>query len=1372
MTPPPTSVDAYRQIALDSLSGIAHRLIEQLPDEEGTWANLAARYRALEADLGEEGFQALDVHDHFFGLLATMVTAPTIDEAKAVYKRVQPPRLPPFAAALKNAVWAQFRIDHHGVEQGDGLDELAGALYQLVPHLGDGRFYAATKVAGIYLLAIKAFLDADMPAKAVGPTSNFTALSNQLGESSKDPDMLRASLEWGERIMGLQETIPGDVTGCVIVAGNLLNTCTHLADLVPSATESYLRKALEIARRAEGWIETTASSKAEIEAYDAALYTRIYKSAAQIHYRLAELRIESFTRSADEIRRLCERYVALAERQSDSELRFEAHELATEMDMKLRLLRPQWSSSLRPQDADSKRVTGAEFDQKVWRESGKKLAETLNSHHDSARERFVEQVLDEWYAELTSAMQEVLNEVGLNHRACRLLVALGALGSERLARHRSSMILQWVTDRSDPMEAVGQSRRQNMFPSAAIVTRVFKALFTLEAFLTSAAPSMNNASILIRHRVQAHNSRLLRQILGNGQYAAIESIPNDQATDTAQSLLAWLPARLSAFGLQAYLDSPQPLPDDISAPPAGVFQVRHAKEERSAPIKDGEPHELGLKKMVVLPDLVPSDAATAPPSDAPATVAALDAYLKAHPGAALQDLAGTTIEIDGKVGVLGEVIGKGRHKVAYKVLDLATGEDLVDQRTGFILIARIGRSGGAEGHESSPKEVSSSTESPARDQTEPSPPSASLPDVLSFMRLFPSGVLESTLSFLLGHPSNWIAVMDNLVSAGFVRREAIPGLNNLFLRFLPKFESAARGLPVPPAAVFETKLLNVYRHYSRALTDMMANGRIAIASTLVITERDNIARVIEIAIEHGERHMIVQLNELLKIAGKQIGDSGTDEIVRRVDDWLAASSSNRTLDQAQAVIIQDRAWQSFRAGDVDEAIAMLHDLADTIRRTGVEDAVDSHFTLGVTLLYLGRLYAEAGRPREALRPYSGAISAFEHHKDALSRFNSVQAELELAKLYRQQGNYDEALRLSRHAIEVSREFQDGDRQLSALLNTADTLLTSHDYAEARRIIDDATPLVTDKHSTKYLSYLHAKAISWMETGDAGQALSFLEEAVAIQNALDDRDGQMMIMNALGLVQARMGRLEEAELSYRKSRTLAVVCKDARVAEATALNLARLGKQRAAATDIPLERQRLYRQALDHALEALASSRSRRDQNVMVDAGGEVALLYHALGEIQEARTVVLERLAIREEQGQSDLYRDHVFLADLARAAGLDDEADGWEQKAGPLMTESAMRKMRAGSGFEELMPALNVLAGASLQARLSGTRIEDNTRDILDLLAKYGPPFSTFARLVLDIAAGKPLKPCPEWLPKELAEILGAMHHEIRTREAAAPAN
>jgi hypothetical protein len=287
----------------------------------------------------------------------------------------------------------------------------------------------------------------------------------------------------------------------------------------------------------------------KLDAQNVALRTRLIKSAASVHYRLIEQQFDSFTRYADEVRCLCERLFALAESQDDQELRLEAREFAESLELRLRLLRPEWTGSLCPSTTYGDQPEAPDMDLEAWLNAGTTLAEAANAADGSERERTVDHALSQCYAKLASALRAVLDDIGLNHHVCRLLVALGALGSERMATVDFRMIGEWVSVRSGPEDSDERRRRQNMFPSRALRARVLEPLFTLEAFVRK-SPTLAETELPTRRRLSIHNGHLLSRLLGQGRHSAHQDLPTEQASDVAQLLLKWLPSRVSPFGLR------------------------------------------------------------------------------------------------------------------------------------------------------------------------------------------------------------------------------------------------------------------------------------------------------------------------------------------------------------------------------------------------------------------------------------------------------------------------------------------------------------------------------------------------------------------------------------------------------------------------------------------------------------------------------------------------------------------------------------------------------------------------------------------------------------------------------------------------------
>jgi hypothetical protein len=351
-----------------------------------------------------------------------------------------------------------------------------------------------------------------------------------------------------------------------MVASTLINTCTELAAKMPARAEAHLRDAIRFAGMAERWLDAKSWAPE-----DAQFHSRIYSAAAGVHYRLAQLQFDTFAASVDAIQRLCRKHLDLAASRRDPELRVAARQLAGDMENKLRLLRPQWTGTLQPRESDGQAEDA--FDVAAWQVTGTKLAAHVESCQGADRERYVEQALDECYAPLGRALQAVLDETGLNHHACTLLMAVCSLGSDRLAPLHARIIAQGLVARTAGETHDANRWRQNMRAPTNLRARVYERIFTLEAFSRALAQSAAGKDLDIRRRLAARNGLLLREVLRGGRYVEPKNIPNTQAIDVAQLLFKWIPGRFGVAGLHAYSGA-DVIPDDIARPPQSVFQPR------------------------------------------------------------------------------------------------------------------------------------------------------------------------------------------------------------------------------------------------------------------------------------------------------------------------------------------------------------------------------------------------------------------------------------------------------------------------------------------------------------------------------------------------------------------------------------------------------------------------------------------------------------------------------------------------------------------------------------------------------------------------------------------------------------------------------
>jgi tetratricopeptide (TPR) repeat protein/TolB-like protein len=170
----------------------------------------------------------------------------------------------------------------------------------------------------------------------------------------------------------------------------------------------------------------------------------------------------------------------------------------------------------------------------------------------------------------------------------------------------------------------------------------------------------------------------------------------------------------------------------------------------------------------------------------------------------------------------------------------------------------------------------------------------------------------------------------------------------------------------------------------------------------------------------------------------------------------------------------------------------------------------------------------------------------------------------------------------------------------------------------------------------------------IQAGDSRKAIDdYLVRALVIQNQLENAQGRADVLNAIGVGSEQLGRLDEAEESFRKAGELREQIGDTRGFATTLRNLARLSTVRGRADEAAarlsqarsllegvgdrrgladvlnelgvLEEERgRYRQALETYRQALQAREALGDKRALAESYNNVGFAYYLLGEYDNA----------------------------------------------------------------------------------------------------------------------------------------------------------
>jgi eukaryotic-like serine/threonine-protein kinase len=181
-------------------------------------------------------------------------------------------------------------------------------------------------------------------------------------------------------------------------------------------------------------------------------------------------------------------------------------------------------------------------------------------------------------------------------------------------------------------------------------------------------------------------------------------------------------------------------------------------------------------------------------------------------------------------------------------------------------------------------------------------------------------------------------------------------------------------------------------------------------------------------------------------------------------------------------------------------------------------------------------------------------------------------------------------------------------------------------------------------------------------GDAAAAGDeYLVRALVIQNRLDNTEGRGEVLNALGIANERLGRLEQAGDYYRQAATLREVAGDLQGVSASLSNLARL---------------RMIGGNFDSAREALGRALTVRreigDLQGVASLLNELGVLEEEAGDYAAARDRYREALRLHESLGGGrGVAEAYTNLAFIYQVLGEYDNAEVFSERAQAAHRES-----------------------------------------------------------------------------------------------------
>lgn len=294
-------------------------------------------------------------------------------------------------------------------------------------------------------------------------------------------------------------------------------------------------------------------------------------------------------------------------------------------------------------------------------------------------------------------------------------------------------------------------------------------------------------------------------------------------------------------------------------------------------------------------------------------------------------------------------------------------------------------------------------------------------------------------------------------------------------------------------------------------------------------------------------------NKIDEIVDKAIANSAISELgfafyslLSSTSDTYYRSNAPDVLDLAQEIferndqlfelcmIMQLKAhYYQYILGDPKKAQGMLE------QELIVAKQIDSDWIKGFTFTQFGNLWRQLGNYQEAVKSYRRALTI------ALEtlRFGNIvwvmTIQRDLAVVLRYFGEYDESIRLLEEASRDLGEKGYRNYQFGIFKHLADVYMIIGNFSEARILLDDYLQFFKDHLRMLGLGYYSLGKLSYINN-DATTALKHLEQSLKCfedYHRREDSADAAGVLSLLGDVQRMVGQKDSAWMTFQKAISL-------------------------------------------------------------------------------------------------------------------------------------------------------------------------------------------------------------------------------------------
>lgn len=646
---------------------------EALPVDE--WKRLAPTLRSLAEDEDVHNHEELQPIVRTWDL-ARLVVAERVEEVQSVeVPGAEATGYLAYIIALCRCVRARQLADLATAGEAVHLAELADTLQQGFRYYADDKTKAeraVTLIADTYGKSSELHLSSGDYNSAVQACAAFVAMSNVLSRQYAKPEQARRAISAANRFI---EAVPSESSpapmSIAALCNNAITSCKWLSSQTSNAEEQIplVADGLKLAHRMQSsllQLPADGDEPALPQVREACL-----RHLAELHASAALCGMETPDRHGAAAKAFLAELQKFAEGSTDQDLKLRVVQIARQVEDRLRFL---------PVGGAVEKAGTATRPSEVVAET---IREALNKHlgvfedaipriraaPDRARSRSaLEEALERWEEEIRGALRGVVAEVGLNHHVCRILLALGAVASGRLGTLADPAIQHWLLETADGHAAQTsyQASRQRVWAQNARDSELdalagMKALAVLSSIVCQSA----DVQPILQETIRIVVRRVLRDVLGSAApyVSRFDTPQTSQLADLSRMsnlLPPWcLEVFLSGYGVKQNV----PLND----PSAQSRRVRVRRQSTATP---GPKHDAAA----VVQELLDKD-----PEKALRDIPRFDINFDDEQEAAESTggdgtLVGRTFKIDSRMKRVEGILGEGRQKIVYDVVDLETGE--------------------------------------------------------------------------------------------------------------------------------------------------------------------------------------------------------------------------------------------------------------------------------------------------------------------------------------------------------------------------------------------------------------------------------------------------------------------------------------------------------------------------------------------------------------------------------------------------------------------------------------------------------------------------------------------------------------------------